>query len=319
MSALTAIQNWLGGPQKIGVYIGIESANGWRAIDFVNHLKQQYGESQPDTVYIKCWEYGREWYDGTFSEIRDALRTELGIGAVPYGFDRPITWKQDAEIAIRLGNCAGGVILDDEEPWIGYDDLHVAFVRAVKQGIGNNLCIVSGYGDPATAVPNWSFRAVKEADGYQAQWYLGYWPQWLLAYGATGTIDVCDNQIASQFGAAQIPLSMPILPALVLSNMQESDQNAVLEYIKRWQVAPVLWELESVDAGLLQRSKAILGGSDSQPPTPVQPATYTVQRGDNLSLIAGRYGMTWQELYDLNRAVVGPNPNLIKAGEVLTL
>jgi LysM repeat protein len=47
--------------------------------------------------------------------------------------------------------------------------------------------------------------------------------------------------------------------------------------------------------------------------------TYTVQSGDTLSGIGARFGISWQALYAANESVVGPNPNLIFAGEVLSL
>ena len=55
------------------------------------------------------------------------------------------------------------------------------------------------------------------------------------------------------------------------------------------------------------------------PVTP-QPKTYVVQNGDNLSVIAHRFGLAnWQVLYDANRAVIGADPNLIKHGQVLII
>ena len=46
---------------------------------------------------------------------------------------------------------------------------------------------------------------------------------------------------------------------------------------------------------------------------------YTVQRGDSLSAIATRLHVPggWQPLYQLNRAVVGPDPNKIAPGMIL--
>ena len=46
---------------------------------------------------------------------------------------------------------------------------------------------------------------------------------------------------------------------------------------------------------------------------------YTIQSGENLSVIAARYGWSWQQLYNYggNRATVGSNPNVVKAGQVL--
>ena len=44
---------------------------------------------------------------------------------------------------------------------------------------------------------------------------------------------------------------------------------------------------------------------------------YTVKQGDVLWKIALEYGMLPQELYDLNRDVIGDNPNLILPGQEL--
>ncbi len=47
--------------------------------------------------------------------------------------------------------------------------------------------------------------------------------------------------------------------------------------------------------------------------------TYTVKQGDNLSRIAGMYGVSVDELYNLNRSTIGSNKNLIYAGQNLTI
>ena len=46
---------------------------------------------------------------------------------------------------------------------------------------------------------------------------------------------------------------------------------------------------------------------------------YTVRSGDTLSSIGARFGIPWEALYAANRSAVGPNPNLIFPGEVLSL
>lgn len=46
---------------------------------------------------------------------------------------------------------------------------------------------------------------------------------------------------------------------------------------------------------------------------------YTVQHGDTLSGIGSRFGISWQALYTANKSVIGLNPNLIFAGEMLSL
>lgn len=53
-----------------------------------------------------------------------------------------------------------------------------------------------------------------------------------------------------------------------------------------------------------------------------QPKTYTVKAGDSLYLIAKKVlgdGSKWQAIYAKNKSTIGPNPNLIKPGQVLTL
>jgi nucleoid-associated protein YgaU len=53
-------------------------------------------------------------------------------------------------------------------------------------------------------------------------------------------------------------------------------------------------------------------GGNNRPP---KSQYYTVRPGDTLSKIAGQFHMpNWQSLYNMNRAVVGNNPNLIHQG-----
>ena len=50
--------------------------------------------------------------------------------------------------------------------------------------------------------------------------------------------------------------------------------------------------------------------------------TYTVQKGDclwNIAKAASGNGNNWKQLYNLNKKVIGSNPNSIKAGQKLTL
>lgn len=48
--------------------------------------------------------------------------------------------------------------------------------------------------------------------------------------------------------------------------------------------------------------------------------TYTVQAGDTLSVVAASHGLgDWGSLYDLNRDVIGGDPDMILPGQVLTL
>lgn len=44
---------------------------------------------------------------------------------------------------------------------------------------------------------------------------------------------------------------------------------------------------------------------------------YTVQPGDSLSKIAREYCTTWQEIYQLNRGIIGADPNVLEPGTVI--
>jgi LysM repeat protein len=56
-------------------------------------------------------------------------------------------------------------------------------------------------------------------------------------------------------------------------------------------------------------------------PAPWAPARYTVAPGDTLSAVAAALGVRggWPALYAANRAAIGPDPGLIRAGTVLTV
>jgi LysM domain len=60
-----------------------------------------------------------------------------------------------------------------------------------------------------------------------------------------------------------------------------------------------------------------------KPPPVKKPLSqyYTVRPGDNLSAIAARLHISggWQALYNMNRAVVGSNPNMIHPGQRLKI
>lgn len=64
------------------------------------------------------------------------------------------------------------------------------------------------------------------------------------------------------------------------------------------------------------------GTKTSRPDTKKTPKTYTVKSGDSLSKIAKLElgdSSKWQAIYNLNKAIIGPNANLIKPGQKLVL
>ena len=47
--------------------------------------------------------------------------------------------------------------------------------------------------------------------------------------------------------------------------------------------------------------------------------TYIIKKGDTLTKIANKYKTTWQKLYNLNRNILGNNPNKIKPGQIIII
>jgi nucleoid-associated protein YgaU len=60
----------------------------------------------------------------------------------------------------------------------------------------------------------------------------------------------------------------------------------------------------------------------SRPSTKSQPKTYTVKKGDSLWKIAKNVygdGSKWRQIYEVNKKVIGKNPNLIYPGQKLVI
>lgn len=76
---------------------------------------------------------------------------------------------------------------------------------------------------------------------------------------------------------------------------------------------------EIASANDIANPDLIYAGEVLKIPGNTNTVTYTVKAGDNLSTIAARYGMNWKTLYEMNRSVIGSNPNLIHPGQILQI
>lgn len=68
--------------------------------------------------------------------------------------------------------------------------------------------------------------------------------------------------------------------------------------------------------------KAVPAAPTRGPGSAAKKRTYTVRAGDSLPAIARKElgnEARWREVYAMNRGAVGPNPDLIRPGTVLTL
>ncbi len=70
------------------------------------------------------------------------------------------------------------------------------------------------------------------------------------------------------------------------------------------------------------RQTAVGARTTRSRPAPPPPKTYTVKPGDNLWAIAKKIlgdGSRWREIYNANKGVIGPDPNIIRPGQLLRI
>lgn len=78
------------------------------------------------------------------------------------------------------------------------------------------------------------------------------------------------------------------------------------------------WVIFGVSAILTYAFMSLMWSSTSYPAEIAQDeTTYTVVKGEYLSLIADRYGTTWQKLWELNPEIA--DPNIIYSGQVIRI
>lgn len=239
------VQAWLG-RNTYNEYIGVESYT-WTLQNF-QHWIDTVTPNQPDSVFVKVGEWGHEWYQsiGGFSAIR-TLFTTRGIGSVPYVFCRPQTYTQDAEIAAKNALLAGGVCLDCEEQFLNNNTELYKLIGNTREIAGNGpVILVSGYGDPVTAVPGWDFGALAPADAYQPQWYVGWWDVY-HRLGWQHAIGWGDGQCAQAFAAGKLGTDFPIQPAINVEQVTWTDIYPMVQYLVRaWQLSVTLWEAQDI-------------------------------------------------------------------------
>jgi hypothetical protein len=94
------------------------------------------------------------------------------------------------------------------------------------------------------------------------------------------------------------------------------------------EVGGVTVEIDIADAACLatKGGPVIVPGGHPHPPPPPPPPpppghSYTVEPGDHLASIARKLGIAggWRALYELNQDVIGPDPDVLRPGEVLRL
>ena len=80
--------------------------------------------------------------------------------------------------------------------------------------------------------------------------------------------------------------------------------------------------VKTVESKLTGLASARASSTTTKPASQTTVKTYRVVNGDSLWAITKKYtgnGSRWPELYNLNKSIIGVNPNIIKANQVLTL
>lgn len=173
------------------------------------------------------------------------------------------------------------------------------------------------------------------------------WPMWAFwQYSSTGTVPGIAGRVDKnkfngtleqfkKYGAKQnVTMPSPTKTSQVVMQAGQTsdyivkkDENLsaiAARYGKRWQE---LWELNRdrvSNPDKIFTGQAIRVWATESAPQVVKPVDgrryHTVRNGENLSVIAAKYGISnWPILYEANRAVIGPNPDLIKEGQVLVI
>lgn len=174
------------------------------------------------------------------------------------------------------------------------------------------------------------------------------WPFWLLwQFSSTtsvpgirgrvdqnclnGTIDQFKKYGASgvSFPGSPVPLPSPAAPSTgaeytIVSG--DTLSSIASRYKTTWQILYAQNRDRIANPNRIYPGQKLRVPANVNPPQPTpqpgQPAerVHIVENGQNLSVIAAKYGLSsWRTLYDMNRALIGDNPNLIKPGQRLRL
>lgn len=245
---LQRVQSWLG-TKTLDIYSGVYTAS-WRAPQFEQNLAIPYQREHVDTAIVKCGERGIEWYDGTFPAIRQVFLNH-GVGCAPYTFPYPWSVQADIDLAAKLANEAGGVILDCEETFRNQSGALKALVNGVRAKAPDKVIIVSGYGDPTYAFGySWDFSSIAEADAYQPQWYLGWWSPY-HQHGWEYALNWADQQCADAFNHFGLGAGFPIQPAINVEGMNQNDLQPLAKHLAAWKEGIAVWEARDVTAPMI--------------------------------------------------------------------
>lgn len=120
----------------------------------------------------------------------------------------------------------------------------------------------------------------------------------------------------------------PSTPSTASSSSSSSSSSDDIYTVKSGDTLSGIAAFKKVDGGwqaLYKANKSVVG-SDPDRIFPGQKlsiphavVSYTVKQGDTLSEIGSRYKVSWHDIYNANKSVIGDNPDLIKPGQILAI
>ncbi len=294
---------------------------------------------------------GRPW-----PEIAAALKAQgLLVGGWGYCYGQDP--QAEAQRAIEtVGAGADLYVLDVEGEFKGRPEAADSICQRIRQAIGphyplyySSYAIARYHGSFPFAV----FNQYCSGAAPQVYWNAFRWPvekalAWMYAdyaslglspqrlypvagvYQGTG-VSYPSAESLAEFAALTAKQGSPGISFWSYEHMDELMWQTLADLLGQEETMSDYAELaQRVDAlerrlAAVEQALSRAGAPAGPQPAPsaasgqAQPRTYTVQPGDTLSGIGRRFGMDWRRIYEINRATIGSDPNLIRPGQVLVI
>lgn len=319
------------GPSELPLYNGIDVSI-WQGQ--INYEKVK--EDGIEIVYIRSSE-GNSYVDPYYlRNYNNAKANGLKVGF--YHYLTATTEEEAIEQADFFVSLVGGLepdcklAMDFEQFYgLGVEEINavsVAFLERVEEKSGKEVVIYSDaynaratFGkDLASRYPIWIAEyGVKEPESN------GKWENWVgFQYSSTGEVSGINSRVDLDYYTQGIFLSdSSKIPEPENPPLHPSDAKQII--IKRGDTLSDLaieygTTVERlVELNNIANPNLIFAGNILYVPTndgKKQSMTYTVKKGDTLSSIAKKYGISVQQLINSNNIA---NPNLIYVGQILTI
>lgn len=220
--------------------------------------------------------------DTRFYENYRKARTEgIPVGVYLYSY------AVNSEDAIKEAELVINRVKDLEIEYPIYIDMEDADHYKLKKSVTNNTCI---------DICEEFCKKIEEA-GYYAGIYANL--NWLNNRINSDRLDRFDKWVAQWSNKCDY-----------------SKTYGMWQYSSKGKVEGILGNVD-LNYALIDYVKIIKNAGLNRPKN--KEIIYYVKTGDNLSKIANKYNITWNEIYELNKEIIGDNPNLIKPNQKLII